>query len=282
LAFESIPGALTIGVGDGLRRLGPALDGLEAGSHVVIAIPTGTSWTLPGYEIALMTTAAHPDLRVSIATPEETPLAVFGRTASAEVAALLNERGIAFLAGAHPVAVEEGALQQLAAAPVDADLVVAMPGLRGPALAGLPHDAGGFIRVDRHCRVEGVDDVFAAGDATAFPIKQGGLAAQQAVVVAKTIARALGKDLPPTEFKPVLRGLLLTGGLPEYLRADLAQGMGVYHSEAELDPIWWPPTKIATEHLSQMLALIAAGEPLPNEDPFLRIETDDIGDLLRP
>jgi hypothetical protein len=58
--------------------------------------------------------------------------------------------------------------------------------------------------------------------------------------------------------------------------------MGVHYSEADLDPIWWPPSKIATEHLSQVLALIAAGEPLPAEDPFIRVETDDVSDLLRP
>ena len=280
IPFEVVPAALTVGVGDGFTRLRAQLERLEDGDKVVVVIPGGTSWTLPAYELALMTAVAHPETDVAIVSPEETPLAVFGRAASQEVAALLAERGIDFHAGSHPVDVEGRTLRRLGAPGIDGDLVVAMPGLRGPALIGLPHDSTGFIPVDGTCRVTGVDDVYAAGDATSFPIKQGGLAAQQAVVVAKAIAADMGIPVARTEFKPVLRGLLLTGGIPEYLRADIARGMGVHHSEAAMEPIWWPPSKIATEHLSQVLALIAAGEPLPGEDPFLRVETDDVGHRL--
>ena len=67
----------------------------------------------------------------------------------------------------------------------------------------------------------GADAVLAAGDATTFPIKQGGLATQQADAAAATIAHALGATVEPTPFAPVLRGLLLTGGAPLYLRAEL-------------------------------------------------------------
>ena len=58
--------------------------------------------------------------------------------------------------------------------------------------------------------------MFAAGDATTFPIKQGGLATQQADAAASTIAHALGANVEPMPFAPVLRGLLLTGGAPLY------------------------------------------------------------------
>ena len=64
--------------------------------------------------------------------------------------------------------------------------------------------------------------MFAAGDATAFPIKQGGLAAQQADAVAEAIAAAAGVDLDPQPFRPILRGVLLTGGAARYLRADIS------------------------------------------------------------
>jgi sulfide:quinone oxidoreductase len=281
-AFEAVPAALTVGVGDGFTRLRAALERLAPGEKVLIVIPGGTSWTLPAYELALLTRVSHPSSPVAIVTPEDAPLAVFGQAASHEVALLLEERSIEFHPGSHPMAVEGDELRRVGEPPVDGDLIIALPGLRGPALAGLPHDPTGFIRVDGHCRVLGVDDVFAAGDATAFPIKQGGIAAQQAVIVAKAIAADMGLPVTRTEFEPVLRGLLLTGGIPEYLRADIARGMGVYHSEAALEPIWWPPNKIATEHLSQVLALIAAAEPLPTDDPFMRVETDDVEHLLKP
>jgi len=43
----------------------------------------------------------------------------------------------------------------------------------------------GFIDTDAHGRATGLDGVLAAGDMTAFPIKQGGLVAQQADAVAE-------------------------------------------------------------------------------------------------
>ena len=279
--YEVIVGALTVGVGDGFARLGPALDSLADGDSVVFAIPAGSSWTLPAYELALLTRVAHPGVSVSIASPEARPLAVFGRTASQAVAEMLADREIGFHAESLSATAGGVGLERIGAGPLPAALVVAMPGLRGPALAGLPDDGNGFIPIDEFCRVIGVDDVFAAGDATTFPIKQGGLAAQQAVVVANQVAAAAGAAVATAPFHPVLRGLLLTGSFPAYLRADIAAGMAVHHSEADMEPIWWPPSKIATEHLSQLLARIAASEPVAGEDPFLRIETDDIGEVVR-
>jgi sulfide:quinone oxidoreductase len=78
-----------------------------------------------------------------------------------------------------------------------------------------------------------LDDVFAAGDVTAFPVKQGGLAAQQAEAAAATIAAATGADVQPRPFRPVLRGLVLTGGSPQYLRAELTGGTGDTSSPAQ-------------------------------------------------
>ena len=92
----------------------------------------------------------------------------------------------------------------------------------GRGIAGLPADAAGFIPVNAHGRVAGAADVYAAGDATAFPVKQGGLATQQADAVAEAIAAAAGAHATPAPFRPVLRGLLLTGGAPLYLRAELS------------------------------------------------------------
>jgi sulfide:quinone oxidoreductase len=73
---------------------------------------------------------------------------------------------------------------------VQVDAVVALPLVRGPRLAGVPADDLGFIPVDSHGRARGLEDVYAAGDATHFPVKQGGLATQQADVVASASPRA--------------------------------------------------------------------------------------------
>jgi sulfide:quinone oxidoreductase len=136
---------------------------------------------------------------------------------------------------------------------VPADHVVALPRLRGPSIAGLPHDGRGFVPIDRSGRVRGVEDVFAAGDAADFPIKQGGIAAQQADAAAEAIAAAAGSEVVPRPFDPVLRGLLLTGGERRFLRARVAGGRGAT-STAQRDALWWPPAKIVGRYLAPFLA----------------------------
>ena len=64
--------------------------------------------------------------------------------------------------------------------------------MEGPAIDGLPADEQGFIPIDDHARVKGLEDVYAAGDGTNFPIKQGGLGTQQADAAAEHIAHRLG------------------------------------------------------------------------------------------
>jgi sulfide:quinone oxidoreductase len=115
----------------------------------------------------------------------------------------------------------------------------------------VPHDADGFIPTDEHGRVPGLDDVYAAGDATSFPVKQGGIAAQQADAAADAIAARAGAPVTAEPFRPVLRGQLLTGSLPRYLRARPgSQAPSIVSTE----PLWWPPSKIVGHHLAPFLA----------------------------
>ena len=51
-------------------------------------------------------------------------------------------------------------------------------------------------------------------------------------------------------YRPVLRGLLLTGFVPRYLRADVQAGSSVVDTER----LWWPPAKIVGHHLAPFLA----------------------------
>jgi sulfide:quinone oxidoreductase len=240
---------------------------MESGTveRVAFAIPAGIVWPLPLYELALLT-AAHlearrvVDVELVFVTPEEEPLAVFGSRASEAVRTLLAERGIGFCGRTYPVAFEGQCLVTAVGEDIDADEVVSLPRLRGVAIEGIPHGRDGFVKVDRHGRVLGEDAIYAAGDITSFPIKQGGLAAQQAVAAAETIAAAAGAPVTPTPFQPILRGMLLTGAIPRYLRAAPA---GTAEPEVDVEPLWWPPTKIAARHLSPYLA----GRTLePSED----------------
>lgn len=90
------------------------------------------------------------------------------------------------------------------------DRIVTLPLLDGPAIDGLPHDEHGFLAVDEHGRVHGAPDVYAAGDVTHHPIKQAGLACQQADAAADTIAAAAGIAIEPQPYAAVLEAALLT------------------------------------------------------------------------
>jgi sulfide:quinone oxidoreductase len=98
--------------------------------------------------------------------------------------------------------------------------------------------------------------VWAAGDTTNFPIKQGGLAAQQADVAAEAIAAEAGADVQPRPFHPVLRGVLLTGRGSQWIRRDLETDEG----DTERHALWWPPTKIAGRYLAPYLTALAEAE----------------------
>jgi sulfide:quinone oxidoreductase len=258
--IEGVPGALTFrGPGDSerLRRL---LDELEAGAarRIIFAVPGGVSWPLPAYELALLTSAfmeqrGVDDVAVEVVTHETAPLGAFGPEAGAAMTELFDERGIVVRTATYPEAFESGVLRLVPDGEVEADRVVALPKQVGPALSGVRQDAGGFLPTDEHGRVHGVADVYAAGDATAFPVKQGGIAAQQADAAAETIAAASGAPVEPKPFRAVLRGLLLTGHAPQFLRTDLSRwGEGAF--QLDTDPLWWPPAKIAGRYLGPFLA----------------------------
>ncbi|MGH3367356.1 MAG: FAD-dependent oxidoreductase [Nocardioidaceae bacterium] len=221
--------------------------------------PAGPSWPLPLYDLVLMTAAdcaAHDrsDAELSLITPEPEPLRIFGHTASAAVRSLLEERGVALHTRSYAKPSSPGWLD---IAPGDrhmrVDNIVTQPRLVGPLLRGIPSGHGGFIHTDAHGRVSGLDGVYAAGDATTFPIKQGGLAAQQADAVAEAIAASVGADIDPQPFRPVLRGLLLTGRSPRYLRADISSGAGD-DSRISDEALWWPPDKISGRYLAPYLS----------------------------
>jgi sulfide:quinone oxidoreductase len=233
---------------------------VEAGyvTSVAFVVPPGTTWPLPLYELALMTAerayGMGMDALFTIVTPESQPLAVFGREASEHVDATLAERGIVMRTDAHVSSVEGGTV---VAAPggveVKAQRVVVLPRLTGPSLSGLPCDPHGFLPVDEHGRVRDTPDVYGAGDGTNVPIKQGGIAAQQADAAIRSIAAHAGADVSPRPFRPVLRAQLLTGARSTYLRQAVAGGAGEQASEASDAALWWPPTKVAAPFLAPYL-----------------------------
>jgi sulfide:quinone oxidoreductase len=231
--------------------------------------PSGTSWPLPLYDLALLTAAdcaAHDrrEVELSLITPEEEPLGLFGAPASAAVARLLDERGVTLHTSCFGVPGRPGWLDiSPGGRRLSVDRIVTEPRLIGPRLRGIPCGRDGFIHTDLHGRLAGHDGVYAAGDATAFPIKQGGLAAQQADAVAEAIAASVGVDIDPQPFRPILRGVLLTGAIARYLRADIS-GCAGDDSTVSTDATWWPPNKLCGRHLA----------------PYLSSQTGDAADVM--
>lgn len=226
---------------------------------LALVVPPRAGWSLPIYEVALeLSERARPvgaeSVSMTIVTPEDVPLAAFRGAGSDAVAKLLDDAGIAVLCSAY---VSDFDGRTLTLAPggrkLCADAAVALPELTGPDLAGVPCDPDGFVHVDEHGHVPGLDAVYAVGDATTFPIKQGGIATQQADIAAALIARGIGIEVREPRTRPVLRTILLTGGEPLYLAATITGGESVA-SQASRHCMWWPPHKVAARHLAPYLA----------------------------
>jgi len=253
---EPFAGAMTFGCQAGaasdLRELVADVAASDAAS-VAFVLPSPSSWPLPLYELALLTTHELREhgssAAVRIVTPEEQPLGLFGPAACDAVMPMLDALGIDFIAGAQPREIVPGGLRLDDGEVVVADHVVTLAEIVARPVPGLPSDRAGFLPVDLHGRVAGESRVYAAGEVTSFPLRQGGLATQQADAVAEAIAAACGVGHDPLPFAPVLRGRLMTSGAPLYLQSR-PSGQSVASAHA----LWAPPEKIAGRYLAPYLA----------------------------
>ncbi len=254
IAEPALAHSLTFG-SDPLKLNGLLAD-LEQGwsRSVAFVAPKGCTWPLPLYELALMTAEQVRSMdmdriELHLVTPELAPLDIFGGVASGMVRRLLDDARIIFHGGAVAEVTASGAIEMGFGEELRVERIVALPVLRGPAVAGLPSDDHGFVPVDEYNRVVGVEHVYAVGDVADHRVKQGGLACQQADVAAAHIAAAAGA---PVEARPndlILRGRLLTGGRDRFLRHDL----GRRESDATDEPLWWPPAKVSGRWLGPYL-----------------------------
>ena len=254
------PHALTLDDSQLDEQLHGLIQDIEGGYVHKLAFisPTPMPWPLPLYELALMTARRaydmNVDISVTLATPEDAPLALFGSEASTAVERLLEDNGILFIPSAH---CETPAPGQVSLSPgsrrLYVDRVIALPELFGPSVPGVPLGAQrGFIPVDAHGKVVGLEHVYAAGDATDFAVKHGGIASQQADTAAEAIAALAGAPIEPKPFHPVIHGMLLGGQEPLYLTAHITGGHGS-SSKATGMTASSPGAKIAAKHLAPYL-----------------------------
>jgi sulfide:quinone oxidoreductase len=243
--------------------------------QIAFVVPTGVAWSLPLYELALMT--AHRaremsvDVELTFVTPEERPLAIFGREAGVDVTKLLADAGITVHCSSFTEIPVKGTLVlHPGGDQLEVQRIVTLPIVTGRHIKGLSADSQGFLPIDQHTRVGGTTDVYAAGDGTNFPLKQGGIACQQADAAAEHIAQEAGIPIEAHPFRPVLRGKLLTGADPHYMSHD-ASGMTGRADMAGEHILWWPPTKVAGRYLAPYLAGRETGTVAPSDA--------DVGDV---
>jgi sulfide:quinone oxidoreductase len=260
-AHPSLAHAQTLLADGAPRLLDQLVRGLEEGSarRVAFVVPPRSGWSLPAYELALLTAAraqAHgvDDAQLVLVTPEDAPLALFHGAGSAAVGGRLACTSIALCASTYAERYDGRTLSlRPAARTQSAERVVALPTLAGPRITGVPSDREGFVHVDDHGRVPGRAGIYAVGSATTFPVKQDGLAAQQADTVATVIARTAGVQLADPPTRPVVRAVIFTGTGALYLRATLAGGEGAVSTVSRRCP-WWPPHLVAARRLAAYLA----------------------------
>ena len=182
-------------------------------------VPSGAVWPLRAYELALIITRDANDMGVdvqtTIITPQPSPLAILGPRPLELVSKELEQMGVSVRSAAD-VDVEQQNSVVVVLRPsgerLEVDRVLALPVLHGRRVAGVPADANGFMEVDGHCRVHDLEHVWAVGDGTAFALKSGGFAAEQADVAAEDIAAVAGVAIEPHSLDPARRQQL--AGLP--------------------------------------------------------------------
>ena len=267
----SVPGTLTFSGEAERRRFADLLQvlGRRKMRRLAFVVPQGTSWSIAAYELALLTAAERDTRRLEaveivLITHEEGPLDLFGPAASQMVAARLEEAGVSLRLSTAVTDFDDGVLRTASGESLTADAAVALPALQVRSLPGLPQRQNGFVQTDTAMHVVGLENVWAAGDATWFPIKQGGLAAQQADAAARSIAARAGAHVPIEAFQPVLRGVMITGGVPDFLRSARAD-RGSDAATAG-DELWSPATKIAAKYLGPYIARASGAEVSPFVD----------------
>jgi sulfide:quinone oxidoreductase len=119
------------------------------------------------------------------------------------------------------------------------------------------------VPISSRCEVIGIERVYAAGDATDFPVKYGGIAAQHADAAAASIAAAAGAPTEPTPFDGVVHGVLISGRKQPHLYFTARiEGGRARDSRTSDTPTSSPEAKIAARYLGPYLDDLWAGEAL--------------------
>jgi sulfide:quinone oxidoreductase len=276
---DAVLGALNFGFARDRARFAELLAALgrRGTRRLAFVVPPHATWSIAAYELALLTAAERDARRItgvelSVVTHEPAPLARFGGAASELVASTLHDAGVTLRTACAAERFDAGELRLANRQVLEFDEVIALPRLEVATVRGLPQREHGFLATDGQMQVEGLEDVWAAGDATALPIKQGGLAAQQADIAASAIAARAGADVEVERYRPVLRAALITGDTPEFMEAPVGDpdaGLASVGSVA-----WAARTKLSASHLGPYLTGALGGIEATHETELRRQAID--------
>ena len=181
-----------------------------------------------GMDTWLRKQGRRDNFRLVFFTPAPRPGQRLGDKAVDKLLDELKKRGIETHLG-HKLQSFENSVVKTEGGEISADLILFIPGMTGPAwLQGtpLPISPGGMITADAMTQVEGMKQVYVAGDAGSFPgpewmPKQAHMADLQATAAAKNIALNLAGKPASEKFKVELLCIIDT----------LDKGMLVYRGE---------------------------------------------------
>jgi NADH dehydrogenase len=262
---EAIPGAITAwGTRDRtvFSRVIPELLAGDVHTVAFCAHP-GDLWTLPLYELALLTAGRLADASIEgaeliVVTWEAAPGQILGPQAGEALSAVLEETGIEVVTEREPIRFEPGLLQTVGDS-VNAERAVALPRHDGSYIANIPLDEEGFVPVDDFGRVDGVDGIYAVGAVTSGAIRHASVGAEQARAAAESVAAALGAPIKPRPARRVLSGRLLA--CPARRAHGGSRGL------------WWPPEALSGARLRDYLSE-SVGFELPDVEGGIEIELD--------
>lgn len=151
-----------------------------------------------GIERQLRREGRRERFRLVFFNPSQTPGARLGAKAVARLLERMRQRGIETHLGHKPQRFEADKVVT-EGGEFDADLILFMPGLTGPAWldqSTLPRSPGGLIAADAQCRVAGFERVYVVGDSGSFPgpdwmPKQAHMADLQAEAAARNLLAEL-------------------------------------------------------------------------------------------
>jgi sulfide:quinone oxidoreductase len=126
---------------------------------------------LLGIDTQLRREGRRERIRLAFFNPMPNPGHRLGEAALKRLMAEMQRRDIVTYLGKKLVGFEPGKVKT-EGGEFNADIIVFMPGMTGNAwfdATALPRSPGGLIQADAHCRVDGFERVYVAGDAGSFP-----------------------------------------------------------------------------------------------------------------